>query len=612
MTSSPSSGGAGGSSSSAATPSRRHASTARARRSRSRSTSEWAARFKEQAGTTVNYQGIGSGGGIAQFTAGTVDFGATDSAMKRRGGHGRAKKKGDAGPHPDACSARSRSPTTSSGVEEGPQARRRDGRRHLPRQGHEVERPGDRAAELGRRSCPTPTSRSATAPTSRARRRTSPSSSPTTRPTWKSGPGVDKTVKWPTGTGAKGNDGVAGLRQADRRRDRLRRAGLRPAEQLHVRRRQEQGGPVRRPDARVDLGRRRGRRRCPRTCASARSTRRARRDVPDRRRHVPARLPGLVQGRAGRGQGQAAEELARLRARATARRSRRSSSTRRCPAAIQSRRPRPRSTACSATASRDRAELSATSLKSRHQAAPAAVLGAVVARAARRIRSAVGPAGHRGAHPAAHRVLLRPPVRRGASRRSTSSAYFGVHLQQRLERRRRTIFGACRCVVGTLITSAIALVIGVPVAVATALYVTELCPRRLRQPLDHPGRAARRGAVGRLRPLGRLRPDPEAQAGRAVVLPTRSRSCRSSAAHGRGPELLHRRADPGDHDPADRLARSRARSSPRCRPITRRRARARRDALGDDPDGGAAVLARRASRARPCSASAARSARRSR
>jgi phosphate transport system substrate-binding protein len=26
---------------------------------------------------------------------------------------------------------------------------------------------------------------------------------------WKNGPGVDKTVKWPTGTGAKGNDGVA-------------------------------------------------------------------------------------------------------------------------------------------------------------------------------------------------------------------------------------------------------------------------------------------------------------------------------------------------------------------------------------------------------------------
>jgi phosphate ABC transporter permease protein PstC len=41
-------------------------------------------------------------------------------------------------------------------------------------------------------------------------------------------------------------------------------------------------------------------------------------------------------------------------------------------------------------------------------------------------------------------------------------------------------FGALPLVVGTLITSALALIIGVPVAVATALYVTELCPRRAR------------------------------------------------------------------------------------------------------------------------------------
>src|SRR5213080_3193056 len=44
-------------------------------------------------------------------------------------------------------------------------------------------------------------------------------------------------------------------------------------------------------------------------------------------------------------------------------------------------------------------------------------------------------------------------------------------------------FGALPLVVGTLITSALALVIGVPVALAAALYATELCPRRLRAPL---------------------------------------------------------------------------------------------------------------------------------
>jgi phosphate ABC transporter permease protein PstC len=47
----------------------------------------------------------------------------------------------------------------------------------------------------------------------------------------------------------------------------------------------------------------------------------------------------------------------------------------------------------------------------------------------------------------------------------------------------KEIFGALPLLVGTLITSAVALLIGVPVAVATALYVTELCPRRLRGPL---------------------------------------------------------------------------------------------------------------------------------
>ncbi|MGH3262127.1 MAG: phosphate ABC transporter permease subunit PstC, partial [Trebonia sp.] len=37
---------------------------------------------------------------------------------------------------------------------------------------------------------------------------------------------------------------------------------------------------------------------------------------------------------------------------------------------------------------------------------------------------------------------------------------------------------------GTLLTSCIALLLGVPVAIATALYLTELCPRRLRAPLS--------------------------------------------------------------------------------------------------------------------------------
>jgi phosphate ABC transporter permease protein PstC len=41
-------------------------------------------------------------------------------------------------------------------------------------------------------------------------------------------------------------------------------------------------------------------------------------------------------------------------------------------------------------------------------------------------------------------------------------------------------FGALPLVLGTLITSGLALLIGVPIAVATALYANELCPLRLR------------------------------------------------------------------------------------------------------------------------------------
>jgi phosphate ABC transporter permease protein PstC len=44
-------------------------------------------------------------------------------------------------------------------------------------------------------------------------------------------------------------------------------------------------------------------------------------------------------------------------------------------------------------------------------------------------------------------------------------------------------YGALPLLVGTIITSVVALVIGVPVAVASALYITELAPKRVKQPL---------------------------------------------------------------------------------------------------------------------------------
>ena len=43
--------------------------------------SAWGADYSKQGGTKINYQSIGSGGGIAQIKAGTVDFGASDKPL---------------------------------------------------------------------------------------------------------------------------------------------------------------------------------------------------------------------------------------------------------------------------------------------------------------------------------------------------------------------------------------------------------------------------------------------------------------------------------------------------------------------------------------------------
>jgi phosphate transport system substrate-binding protein len=43
---------------------------------------KWADAYKKNTGTGMNYQSIGSGGGIKQITAKTVDFGASDMPMK--------------------------------------------------------------------------------------------------------------------------------------------------------------------------------------------------------------------------------------------------------------------------------------------------------------------------------------------------------------------------------------------------------------------------------------------------------------------------------------------------------------------------------------------------
>jgi phosphate transport system substrate-binding protein len=169
---------------------------------------EWAARFKEDQGTTVNYQGIGSGGGIAQFSAGTVDFGATDSAMKDDE-IATAQKKGSDPVHvPTVLGA----VTISYNVDGVEQGLKLDGKTAADMFLGKVTKWNDPAIAAQNSGVKLPSGSITVCHRS--------DESGTTKnftefladysPAWKSGPGVDKSVKWPTGTGAKGNDGVAG------------------------------------------------------------------------------------------------------------------------------------------------------------------------------------------------------------------------------------------------------------------------------------------------------------------------------------------------------------------------------------------------------------------
>ena len=44
--------------------------------------SKWSADYSAKTGNRINYQSIGSGGGLAQIRAATIDFGASDAPMK--------------------------------------------------------------------------------------------------------------------------------------------------------------------------------------------------------------------------------------------------------------------------------------------------------------------------------------------------------------------------------------------------------------------------------------------------------------------------------------------------------------------------------------------------
>jgi phosphate transport system substrate-binding protein len=156
-------------------------------------------------GITENYQSVGSGAGVSQFTAGTVDFAGSDPALKDD--EVSALKKGQPIEAPIALGAITMSynlPDVKSGL-------KLDGKTIADIYLGKVKTWNDPAIAQQNPGVKLPSTNITVVHRSDSSGTTKGFTDFLSRysPEWKSGPGVDKDIKWPTGTGGKGNEGVA-------------------------------------------------------------------------------------------------------------------------------------------------------------------------------------------------------------------------------------------------------------------------------------------------------------------------------------------------------------------------------------------------------------------
>jgi len=166
--------------------------------------SAWAADYAGQTGTKVNYQSIGSGGGISQVKAGTVDFGATDQPLAS---------------NELAQSKLAQFPVVIggivavvniSGIEPG--KLRLTGPVLADIYAGKIKKWDDAAIVQANPGTKLPDASIAVVHRSDGSGTTFNFTHYLSQVSaaWKSGPGEGKTVAWPTGVGGKGNEGVAG------------------------------------------------------------------------------------------------------------------------------------------------------------------------------------------------------------------------------------------------------------------------------------------------------------------------------------------------------------------------------------------------------------------
>jgi phosphate transport system substrate-binding protein len=163
-----------------------------------------ASELKDQ-GITENYQSVGSGAGVSQFTAGTTDFAGSDPALKDD--EVSAVKKGTPIEAPIAFGAITVSynlPGIKSGL-------KLDGKTVADIYLGKVKKWNDPTIAGQNSGLKLPSTNITVVHRSDSSGTTKGFTDFLSRysPEWKSKVGVDKDVKWPTGTGGKGNEGVA-------------------------------------------------------------------------------------------------------------------------------------------------------------------------------------------------------------------------------------------------------------------------------------------------------------------------------------------------------------------------------------------------------------------
>jgi phosphate transport system substrate-binding protein len=156
-------------------------------------------------GITENYQSVGSGAGVSQFTAGTVDFAGSDPALKDD--EISALKKGKPLEAPFALGAI----TVSYKLSDVKSGLKLDGKTIADIYLGKVKKWNDPEIAQQNSGLKLPSTNITVVHRSDSSGTTKGFTDFLSRysPEWKTKVGVDKEVKWPTGTGGKGNEGVA-------------------------------------------------------------------------------------------------------------------------------------------------------------------------------------------------------------------------------------------------------------------------------------------------------------------------------------------------------------------------------------------------------------------